>query len=96
MSNPMTLLNEVNAETVGDPWEVAVGRPLTFATFPNGPGTGTVGYEGSLDGSHWFALWSGGLYVSTTPVKYIRARYSGSTGTGVVTAQALQSDFSDA
>lgn len=97
MSNPITLLSAANVEETGSTWEVAVGRKIVFALFRSGPGTTSAEFQGSLDGANWFNLGSTtpDVQVFTTPVKYIRAHYAGSTSTGTVTIQAIQSDFED-
>jgi hypothetical protein len=92
MASVVTLLSAANSETTGSAFEVLTGRDLTVAWFASGAGTVAPSVQGSFDGANWFSLSVSNPSVITTPLKYVRGYYAGSSGAGVVTLQALQSD----
>jgi hypothetical protein len=96
MATAQKLLDDVSTATPGPAVEVLTGREIGFHSFPEGL-SGTLRYQGSFDGTHWFNLpsisTSLGVFAGTYtgPVKYVRASIEAISGGGV-TALALQSD----
>ncbi len=101
MATVLPLLSTVTASTTGSPFEVLVGRDVTFAWAYTGPGgAGSVTFEVSLDGTFWFPAGITPNYnnvpvVLTYPVRFVRALYDDQGHSGTVNVQALQSDEDD-